>query len=291
MRFPFSDVSGGCFVNAWLKLKRIHSGHHFGHHGSDCQIQPPFQKQEKLLPPTVPQETHSPELNISNKNIEDIDDLSMCRNLTVLYLYDNKITQICNLGFASNLTHLYIQNNNITHIDNLSNLQKLSKLYLGGNSIMVVEGLEELHLEGQRLPSGEKLLFDPRTLLSLAKSLGVLNINRNNIDDVRDLAVLKKLTHFSAADNQLQDMQDLEGQTSTWAPILRTTITTATPWGRRILWRGRPSRKVRFEHSQLDSAAMRPRNLKIPMIAGLLSDVLKSAACATDMPAPLTHTL
>ncbi|CAB1349810.1 unnamed protein product, partial [Coregonus sp. 'balchen'] len=292
-------VSGGCFVNAWLKLKGIHSGHHFGHHGSDCQIQPPFQKQEKLLPPTVPQETHSPELNISNKNIEDI------------------ITQICNLGFASNLTHLYIQNNNITHIDNLSNLQKLSKLYLGGNSIMVVEGLEELHLEGQRLPSGEKLLFDPRTLLSLAKSLGVLNINRNNIDDVRDLAVLKKLTHFSAADNQLQDMQDLEGvfsqwpllhrmdlsgnpvchkskyrnrlitvckrlgstaprpllwsccvcmcpkssqncdKTSTWAPILRTTITTATPWGRRILWRGRPSRKVRFEHSQLDSAAMR----------------------------------
>ena len=46
--------------------------------------------------------------------------------------------------------------------------------YLGGNSITVVEGLEELgelkelHMEGQRLPSGEKLLFDPRTLLSLA---------------------------------------------------------------------------------------------------------------------------
>ncbi|CDQ79624.1 unnamed protein product [Oncorhynchus mykiss] len=40
----------------------------------------------------------------------------MCRNLTVLYLYDNKITQICNLGFASNLTHLYMQNNNITHV-------------------------------------------------------------------------------------------------------------------------------------------------------------------------------
>lgn len=55
-------------------------------------------------------------------------DLSMCRNLTVLYLYDNQITHICNLGFASNLTHLYMQNNNITRIENLSNLQKLSKL-------------------------------------------------------------------------------------------------------------------------------------------------------------------
>lgn len=46
--------------------------------------------------------------------------------------------------------------------------------YLGGNRIAVVEGLEhlrelqELHLENQRLAPGEKLLFDPRTLVSLA---------------------------------------------------------------------------------------------------------------------------
>lgn len=46
--------------------------------------------------------------------------------------------------------------------------------YLGGNYIAVIEGLEgleelrELHVESQRLPLGEKLLFDPRTLRSLA---------------------------------------------------------------------------------------------------------------------------
>lgn len=46
--------------------------------------------------------------------------------------------------------------------------------YLGRNSIAMVEGLEqlselqELHLENQRLAPGEKLLFDPRTLRSLA---------------------------------------------------------------------------------------------------------------------------
>lgn len=154
----------------------------------------------------------------------------MCRNLTVLYLYDNQITHICNLNFASNLTHLYLQNNKITHIENLSCLKKLSKLwvhclnlllynrvksyiqiflmikyilcihikmhwesaqcyfqltndqlfifarFLGGNSITLVEGLEqlgalkELHIEGQRLPPGEKLLFDPRTVQSLSVS-------------------------------------------------------------------------------------------------------------------------
>jgi protein phosphatase 1 regulatory subunit 42 len=46
--------------------------------------------------------------------------------------------------------------------------------HIGGNQISVLEGLEnlhelvELHIENQSLPSGEKLLFDPRTLLTLA---------------------------------------------------------------------------------------------------------------------------
>lgn len=92
-------------------------------------------------------------LHLSNKNIEDIvssihnlnpvmsfifyvcliyfffqGDISVCRNLAVLYLYDNQITHIRNLDFASSLTHLFLQNNNVTHIENLFNLQKLSKL-------------------------------------------------------------------------------------------------------------------------------------------------------------------
>ncbi|XP_049912772.1 protein phosphatase 1 regulatory subunit 42 [Epinephelus moara] len=169
-------------------------------------------------------------LHFFSKNIEDIGDLSMCRNLTVLYLYDNQITHIRNLGFASNLTHLYMQNNNITHIENLFNLQRLSKLYLGGNRITVVEGLEklcelkELHLESQRLAPGEKLLFDPMALRSLAESLCVLNINNNNIDDIRDLTVLKELQHFSAADNKLHNMEELEDVFSHWPQLLQMDL-------------------------------------------------------------------
>ncbi|XP_067108188.1 protein phosphatase 1 regulatory subunit 42 [Osmerus mordax] len=170
-------------------------------------------------------------LNFSNKNIEGIDDLSMCRNLTVLYLYDNQITSICNLNFATNLTHLYMQNNNITRIENLFSLQNLSKLYLGGNSITVVEGLEELgelkelHVEGQKLPLGEKLLFDPRTLLSLAESLNILNITKNNIDEIKDLAVLKNLTQLFAADNKLSDTQELEDVCSQWIQLHQMNLT------------------------------------------------------------------
>ncbi|XP_056307027.1 protein phosphatase 1 regulatory subunit 42 [Danio aesculapii] len=161
-------------------------------------------------------------LNFSDKNIEEIDDLSVCRNLTVLYLYDNQISQICNLGFASNLTHLYMQNNNISCIENLSSLHKLSKLFLGGNSITVVEGLEELknlkelHVEGQKLPCGEKLVFDPRSISCLSETLCILNIGKNNIDELWDLAPLRKLTHLFAADNQLHDIQELETVFSQW---------------------------------------------------------------------------
>ncbi|KAM4689450.1 protein phosphatase 1 regulatory subunit 42 isoform 2-T3 [Discoglossus pictus] len=127
-------------------------------------------RKDESLPQLLKKITH---LNFSNKNIDDIDDLSLCRNVTVFYLYDNHISQIRNLGFASNLTHLYLQNNCISCIENVTGLKRLEKLYLGGNYLTVVEGLEglelrELHIESQRLPPGEKLLFDPRTLHSLA---------------------------------------------------------------------------------------------------------------------------
>ncbi|XP_007527160.2 protein phosphatase 1 regulatory subunit 42 [Erinaceus europaeus] len=155
-------------------------------------------------------------INFSDKNIDGIEDISLCKNLSVLYLYDNHISQITNLNCATNLTHLYLQNNCISCIENLRSLKKLEKLYLGGNDIAVIEGLEgleelrELHVESQRLPLGEKLLFDPRTLHSLAKSLSILNISNNNIDDIRDLETLKNLNQLIAVDNQLQHVKDLE---------------------------------------------------------------------------------
>ena len=54
--------------------------------------------------------------------------------------------------------------------------------YLNGNAITVIEGLEalknltELHVAQQRLPEGEKPLFDPRTIQALA----VKKKNNNN---------------------------------------------------------------------------------------------------------------
>ncbi|KAM7319494.1 hypothetical protein ACRRTK_021177 [Alexandromys fortis] len=170
-------------------------------------------RKEETITQCLKKITH---INFSDRNIDSIDDLSLCKNLSVLYLYDNRISAITNLNYSTNLTHLYLQNNCISCIENLRSLKRLEKLYLGGNYIAVVEGLEgleelrELHVESQRLPLGEKLLFDPRTLRSLAKSLSILNISNNNIDDIKDLEMLENLNHLIAVDNQLVHVKDLE---------------------------------------------------------------------------------
>ncbi|XP_056378060.1 protein phosphatase 1 regulatory subunit 42 isoform X2 [Hyla sarda] len=170
-------------------------------------------------------------LNFSSKHIDCLDDLSACKNLTVLYLYDNNIREIRSLGFLTSLTHLYLQNNCISCIDSLSGLKRLEKLYLGGNYLTVIEGLEgleelrELHIEGQKIPSGEKLLFDPRTLHSLSKSLSVLNISNNNIDELKELAVLENISQLVAVDNHLNNIEDLEFVLAKWAQLWRMDLT------------------------------------------------------------------
>ncbi|XP_072045949.1 protein phosphatase 1 regulatory subunit 42-like [Amphiura filiformis] len=198
-------------------------------------------KKEESIPQYLKKLTH---LYFSEKNIDEIDDLSQCRNLSVLYLYDNKISRIQNLGFAANLTHLYLQNNNISRIENLAPLKKLNKLYLGCNNITVIEGLDrldqlrELHIEQQNLPSGEKLLFDPRTLAALSVCLQVLNVSSNNLDDIADLRILRYITQFVANDNKLRDMKTLSRVISSWQQLWRLEL-IGNPLCRKAKYRDR----------------------------------------------------
>lgn len=103
------------------------------------------------------------------------------KNLKVIYLQNNNIAIIENLHFASNLTHLYLQHNELSKIENLNFLEKLQTLYLGYNKILVVEGLEclrnltTLQIENQKLPIGESLCFDPRSIFTLSVSIFTLS--------------------------------------------------------------------------------------------------------------------
>lgn len=161
-------------------------------------------------------------LYCADKSIGSIQNISNCSSLTVLYLYDNLIDKIENLEFAKFLTHLYLQGNNISKIENLSSLRSLRKLYLGRNCITVVEGLDqlqqlsELHIEYQKLPLGEKLLFDPKSIVALITTLSVLNIAGNKLEYLGNVKLLKRLGSLNASDNRISSIVDVCKVISSW---------------------------------------------------------------------------
>lgn len=77
------------------------------------------------------------------QGITKIADLTACSNLTVLYLYNNKLKAIEALDSAPHIQLLYLQNNKISRMGGLEKLKKLKKLYLTRNKIQVLEGLLE----------------------------------------------------------------------------------------------------------------------------------------------------
>ncbi|XP_061930133.1 protein phosphatase 1 regulatory subunit 42-like isoform X1 [Apis cerana] len=175
-------------------------------------------------------------LRMNNMFISNISNFSNYKNLKVIYLQNNNISKIENLHYASNLTHLYLQHNIISKIENLNYLEKLQTLYLGYNKILVVEGLENLknltvlQIENQKLPFGESLYFDPRSILALSVSffivifllyifihiyklfqtcLKVLNISGNKITSLKNIKELYKLEILDATNNIIDDINDL----------------------------------------------------------------------------------
>lgn len=165
-------------------------------------------------------------LYLNGKHLENIGpELALCRNLTVLYLYDNRIKEIPDLSGLPHLTHLYLQNNNIIRIYHLSQLTKLEKLFLSRNCISVVEGLEgllslrELRVDNQRLTPGQNLVFDEYSINSLAKTLTSLDVSGNGLDTLEDLKPLCRLTYLCASNNRLQNIANLTSTLASWPEL------------------------------------------------------------------------
>ncbi|EEB13797.1 Lumican, putative [Pediculus humanus corporis] len=161
-------------------------------------------------------------LHLQSQYIDKISVVPQCQSVKVIYLQNNLIVNLENLNNFPNLTHLYLQHNYINKMENINCLTSLKKLYLGYNEISVVEGLEgmknlsELHLENQRLPQGETLFFDPRTISHLSQSLKILNLANNNIDSVSPLENLTALTKLIIDGNKLKNVKDFTETIYCW---------------------------------------------------------------------------
>lgn len=155
-------------------------------------------------------------LHLQRKKIRFIENLELCTNLKVLYLYDNLIENIENLNFAGILQYLYMHNNFIKQLPVLT-MPSLKKLYLDDNEIQEVSGLqecprlEELHVARQRLPTFTTLKFEDASLRNLSRSMQVLEISGNNISILAPFMVLYNLRKLICMDNTVIDLGEVEG--------------------------------------------------------------------------------
>lgn len=89
----------------------------------------------------------------------DVAAIVACKNLRVLYVYDNRLTSLRGLGGLERLTHLYAQDNRIVSLHDFEAPAGLQQLHLGGNCLSLIGGLEtctcltELHIGGQKPPA------------------------------------------------------------------------------------------------------------------------------------------
>ena len=106
------------------------------------------------------------ELDLSDKNIKNLDGLEFAKNLTNLSLNNNKIKDTSILSHLTNLTNLELSNNRIEDLSFLSKLTKLKSINLDFNNIYTIPNLSEL------------------------KELSLLNLSNNNIDDFSFISTL-----------------------------------------------------------------------------------------------------
>ncbi|KAJ3213167.1 hypothetical protein HDU67_003220 [Dinochytrium kinnereticum] len=151
-------------------------------------------------------------MSIVGKGVEVMENLTMCRNLSVLYLYDNRITAIVGLECCKNLTRLYLQNNQIEEIEGLDcGLDRLTDLHLSGNKISLITGLhalpslETLHVDHQK--TSVPLEFDVASMEALSASLKHLTATSNRIKDLTPLTALCRLEDIDISNNDVSDWE------------------------------------------------------------------------------------
>lgn len=100
-------------------------------------------------------------LNLADYEIEDLNGVEFCRNITALDLSDNNITDLSKLHSLKQLTELYLANNFIDDVAVLFKLGKLKIVDLSCNQIEDIrqlyhlDNLEYLNISGNDVPEDQ----------------------------------------------------------------------------------------------------------------------------------------
>lgn len=152
------------------------------------------------------------ELNLNNNQIKEIEALESLTNLQILNLSENNITQIKGLDNLKTLMGLYLLKNQINEIKGLDSLIDLEFLDLGENNINEIKGLEKLSkLETLRLSKNQ--ISEIKGVEFLSNLLNLL-IEFNQISEIKNLDKLNNLQRLALNSNQIKEIEGLESLTN-----------------------------------------------------------------------------
>ncbi|MCL2159558.1 MAG: leucine-rich repeat domain-containing protein, partial [Oscillospiraceae bacterium] len=171
------------------------------------------------------------ELDLSNKNLTnaDIAPLRLMKNIEVLNLGGNQVSDLSPISGLTNLKKLSLYDNNrisdLTPLKNLTNLTMLSLYFNPIGDISVLSNmtkLEELYLSDNKIKD--------ITPISSLTTLAVLSLNGNQIKDLKPLSGLVNLRNLSLKDNQINDLTPLSGLSNlTVLNLSKNQINDLTP--------------------------------------------------------------
>jgi internalin A len=150
-------------------------------------------------------------LEAPGKDIKDLTGLEKCKNLALIKLSKNKISELKPLKDLTNLQSLDLADNAIKDIGPLAALKGLQYIELSNNQIEKLEPLSGL-TSLTALYMGGNAIKDIAPLAPLVK-LWSLSVPRNQIKDIKPLEKVNKLSTIDLNDNQVEDVSPLTKQT------------------------------------------------------------------------------
>ncbi|SDJ22857.1 leucine-rich repeat domain-containing protein [Salimicrobium halophilum] len=185
-------------------------------------------KNELQIDQLTPSEIESvKELDLSEKELSNLEGLEKFTNLEELDLSHNNLTDIAELDELRNLEKLFLQNNQISEVSPLSSKPTLQVLSLSSNTITDITGLDSLPaLKELRLNNNG--IDDVRPLTSF-EGLHRLFLNNNNLSTLEGVGGLTELTYLWVDHNtltnleQVTELRQLESLHFQWNDIQDTT--------------------------------------------------------------------
>jgi internalin A len=150
-------------------------------------------------------------LEAPGKEIKDLTGLEKCKNLALIKLTKNKISDLKPLKDLANLQSLDLAQNEIKDIGPLAGCKALQRIEISGNKIEKIDALKDLTaMNSLYMDNNEIKEIGP---LAGLNKLWTLSMPKNKIKDISVLSKITKLSTINLSDNEIEDPAPLGKQT------------------------------------------------------------------------------